>query len=180
MDGDFVDRRPWLQPLTLIPSLDFRVLDAEMEGIVTNQGLHGLHAELENLEAAVNGALAQSDVTKLQEVYPPFMEFNEAHLKKEEDVMMPSIQKMMKDEKPLKKYMMQEILPTVKSSPDWEFFIKYANKILEKHDGGMPRARVFDQAIWAASSPAEWNIWSSWMQQSLSEKTWSEVVAVCQ
>lgn len=155
-------------------------MDVEADGIVTNNGLHALHTQVDALEAAVNTAIAESDIAKLQEAYPKFMEFNEAHLKMEEDVMMPSIKKMMKAEKPLKKYMVQDILPTVKSSPDWEYFIRYANEILEKHSNGMPRAFVFDHALWAASSPEEWNVWSKWIEDSLSDMAWQKVAAACE
>lgn len=160
------------------PTGFFKVLDLKADGIVTTEGLYGLHTDLEIYEKAVNKAIKKKDLKALKIAYPKFMEINEAHLKKEEDVMMPSIQKMMKAQEPLKKFMVVDILPTVKGSPDWEFFIKYANTILDKHHGGMPRARVFDHALWAAATPEEWKTWSVWMKESLSEKTYKELEAV--
>jgi hypothetical protein len=153
------------------------VLDAKAEGIVTAKGLYGLHKDLESLEAAVNEAVEKNDLKAFKVAYPKFMDVNEAHLKTEEDVMMPSIKKMMMAKEPLKKFMVVEILPTVKGTPDWEFFIKYANTILDKHNNGMPKARVFDHALWAAATPEEWTIWSAWMKEALTEKTYKQLEA---
>ncbi len=155
-----------------------RILDAKAEGIVTKEGLYGLHKELESLEKSVSQAIEKGDLEELKNTYPKFMEVNEGHLKKEEDVMMPSIQKMMIAKLPLKKYMCEDILPIVSGSPEWEFFVKYANEILEKYNDGMPRARVFDHALWAVASPEQWAAWSGWMQEVLTEKTYGELLAV--
>lgn len=155
----------------------FRVLDSRAEEIVSKEGLYDIHKELEASEEAVTKAIEKGDMGELKSVYAKFMEVNEAHLKKEEDVMMPSIKKMMMAKQPLKKFMCEDILPTVTGSPDWEFFIKYANVILEKYDGGMPRARVFDHALWAAATPEQWTAWSAWIQEALTEKTFGELQA---
>jgi len=163
--------------LTVISLFCFvkRVLDLKADGIVTKEGLYDLHSELSTHEKAVVSAIQSSDIVALKNAYPQFQEFNESHLKREEDVMMPSIKRMMTDKQPLKKYMCKEILPTVTGSPNWEFFIKYANEMLEKYHGGMPRARVFDHALWAAATPEEWKVWNVWIKETLSEKTYSEL-----
>ena len=145
---------------------------------MTNEGLYNLHKELLHLEESVSNGIKVGDLDELKLVFPKFMEVNEAHLKKEEDVMMPSIQKMMMEKQPLKKFMCEEILPTVSGSVDWEFFIKYTNEILEKHHGGMPRVRVFDHALWAAATPEEWALWSTWIEETLKEETYNELLAV--
>jgi len=156
-----------------------RILDAKADGIVTQQGLYNLHGNLESLETSVSTAIESGDMDALQADYPKFMEENEAHLKQEEDVMMPSIKKMMMAQEPLKKFMCEEILPTVTgSAEDWEFFVKYANQVLEQHHGGMPRARVLDHALWAAATPDEWTVWNAWIRETLSEKTYGELQAV--
>jgi hypothetical protein len=74
--------------------------------------------------------------------------------------------------------MIAEILATVVNSPDFEFFIKYANEMLDKHNGGMPKARVFDHALWAVATPDQWNQWSGWMKESLAEKTYEDLQSV--
>lgn len=146
--------------------------------IVTKRGLYDLHSDLEGYEAAVKKAIEYKDLKALKLAYPKFMELNESHLQKEEDVMMPNIKKMMEAKEPLKKFMVVEILPTIKGSPDFEFFIKYANTILEKHHGGMPRARVFDHALWAAATPDEWATWSVWIKEALTNNTYAQLEAV--
>lgn len=145
---------------------------------MTKNGLFGLHAELEKIENEVDVACKKSDLVALKKVFPTFHEMNESHLKKEEDVMMPSIMEMKKAGEPMKKMMTQDILPLVSETPDYEFFVKYANEILEKHDGGMPRARVFDHALWAASTPEQWKKVDGWIKETLKESTYQQLQAV--
>lgn len=137
--------------------------------MVSENGLYDLHEQLDSLEHQVASAIESGNIADLKQVFPKFLDFNENHLKQEEDVMMPSIQAMAKAGEPMKKYMVEDILPTVSESDDFEFFVKYANKVLEKHDGGMPRVRVFDHALWAAATPAQWAVWNKWIEESLED-----------
>ena len=154
-------------------------MDTKAEEIVTKNGLYELHTELDALEQAVSDAMAAMDMDALAVAFPRYMERNEAHLSKEESVMMPAIMTMMKAQLPLKQFMTQDILPTVTgNSDDWEFFVKHANQVLEKHHGDMARARVFDHALWAAATPEQWAIWNSWIKESLSETLYEELQAI--
>lgn len=91
---------------------------------------------------------------------------------------MPAIMQMMKAGEPLKKYMIDDILAVIVNSPDYEFWIKYANQVLEKHHGGMPRARVFDHALWAAATPDQWQQWEEWIKDTLKDETYEELKQV--
>jgi hypothetical protein len=153
-------------------------LDAKADEIVSKNGLYDLHTQLDSLEQTVSDAMASEDMDGLIVAFPKYMESNEAHLAKEENVMMPAIMTMMKAQLPLKQFMTQDILPTVTGSDDWEFFIKHANQVLEKHHGGMPRARVFDHALWGAATPEQWTVWNSWIKESLSEPLYEELQAI--
>ena len=53
---------------------------------MTDEGLYVLHKELLHLEESVSNAIRNSDLDELKVVFPKFIEVNEAHLKKEEDV----------------------------------------------------------------------------------------------
>ncbi|GAX10189.1 hypothetical protein FisN_3Lh384 [Fistulifera solaris] len=156
----------------------FQVLDEKRDGVVTKNGLHVLHAELDKVEKAVDVACKKSDLRALKEAFPKFQEMNESHLKKEEDIMMPNVMEMKKAGEPMKKIMTHDILPLVSETSDYEFFVKYANQVLEKHHGGMPRARVFDHALWAASTPEEWKKVDGWIKNTLHESTYKQLQAV--
>jgi hypothetical protein len=69
--------------------------------------------------------------------------------------------------------MMEEILPLV--GDDEEFFFKHACVTLEKHDGGMPRARVFVHALWAVSTPEQWSKRKKFVKGGLAKSTWKEI-----
>jgi hypothetical protein len=91
--------------------------------------------------------------------------------------MMPKIMEMVKGGISLKKVMQEELLPMVSESLDFEFFVKFANEILEKHTENMPRVRVFDHALWAVSSPEGWKKYDQWIKETLKNKSYQEVQA---
>lgn len=180
-------RRVWKWPaatssLLTLPSLCLypssnqqRILDEKRDGVVTKNGLYGLHSELDKVEKEVDVACKKSDLQALKTAFPAFQEMNESHLTKEEDIMMPSIMELKVAGEPMKKLMTQDILPLVSETPDYEFFVKFANEILEKHDGGMHRARIFDHALWAASTPEQWKEVDGWIKETLQESTYNEL-----
>eukprot|EP00526_Cylindrotheca_closterium_P019637 CAMPEP_0113629792 /NCGR_PEP_ID=MMETSP0017_2-20120614/15471_1 /TAXON_ID=2856 /ORGANISM="Cylindrotheca closterium" /LENGTH=228 /DNA_ID=CAMNT_0000540215 /DNA_START=150 /DNA_END=839 /DNA_ORIENTATION=- /assembly_acc=CAM_ASM_000147 len=151
----------------------FYILDEKCENIATEKGLFSNHTELESKAAEVDSLLAESDADKALAAFNDFATFNEDHLKHEEDVMMPQVMKMAKSGVPLKKVMMDEILPMV--GEEEEFFLSHACSTLEKHSGGMPRARVFVHALWAASTPDQWAKRSEIAKGALSEPVWTEI-----
>ena len=122
-------------------------------------------------------ALESKNVDSMKSTYAEFEELNLAHLKLEEDFMMPSVMSMVKAGKPMKKFMIEEILANVKED-EMEFFIKYANRVLEQHSGGQPRVRVFDHALYAVATPEQWKLWDSYIKDTVNEKTYGELHAV--
>jgi hypothetical protein len=74
--------------------------------------------------------------------------------------------------------MMEEILPLI--ADDEEFFLSHACVTLEKHNGGMPRARVFVHALWAASTPEQWSKRKEIVKGALTKPTWKEIEGIIQ
>jgi hypothetical protein len=145
--------------------------------IAEKEHLHDDHVTLEEKEHALAKAFEASDLEAVKSTFAAFDEFNLAHLKKEEAVMMPKVMQMVKGGISLKKVMLEELLPLVSGSPDFEFFVKFANEILEKHPENMPRVRVFDHALWAVSTPEEWKKCDQWIKETLTPKSYQEVQA---
>jgi hypothetical protein len=145
--------------------------------IAEKEHLHDDHVSLGEKEHAVAKAFEASDLEAVKSTFAAFDEFNLAHLKKEEGVMMPKVMEMVKGGISLKKVMLEELLPMVSDSLDFEFFVKFANEILEKHPENMPRVRVFDHALWAVSTPEEWEKYDQWIKDTLTTKSYDEVQA---
>ena len=154
-----------------------RVLDAHCDNVATKNNLVEQHVELDKKEQAFMKALESKNVDSMKSTYAEFEELNLAHLKLEEDFMMPSVMSMVKAGKPMKKFMIEEILANVKED-EMEFFIKYANRVLEQHSGGQPRVRVFDHALYAVATPEQWKLWDSYIKDTVNEKTYGELQAV--
>lgn len=143
--------------------------------IAEEEHLYDLHVSLEKKEHALADAFEGSDLEAVQSAFTAFDEFNLAHLKKEEAVMMPRVMEMAKSGISLKKVMVEELLPMVTESLDFEFFVKFANEILEKHPENMPRVRVFDHALWAVSTADDWKKYDKWIKETLKPETYQEV-----
>jgi hypothetical protein len=43
-------------------------------------------------------------------------------------------------------------------------------EMLEKHDGGKPRARVFAHALQTVATAEQWPQWREWIKKGLSEE----------
>lgn len=162
----------------------FQLVDDHANGAAKEAGLRHSHDSLYELEEDVVDIFESApDIYRAKEVFPIFLAENLAHLKEEEDILMPAIGKMMKKGVNIKKYIKSDIIPVLlHKEGDMEFFLKFGNEILERHDNveGKPRVRVFDQAFWALASSEEWTEWSHWIQESLSPEKYAEVnTAIC-
>lgn len=150
-------------------------MDSKCDNIASSSGLHDDHITLTEKEQAVAADFASGDLDKAKETYATFQEANLAHLKKEEVVMMPRLQEMAKMGLPLKGLMVKELLATIVDSPDFKFFVQYANDVLERHSENMPRARVFDHALWAVATPEQWKEWDAWIKETVSAEIYREI-----
>lgn len=153
----------------------FSVLDDRFDGIATEKKLHNDHKDLEDLEYYLEEAAIAEDKEKFKDVFEEFKTLNESHLQKEEEVMMPRIQELAKNGVDMKQLMKTEVLALVVDSSDFPFFVKHANRILDKYHGDKPRVRVFDHALWACATPKQWKKWRSWIRQSVPESRFQEI-----
>lgn len=155
----------------------FHILNEKFDGLATSEGLLDAHEQLEKKSQIVEKMFedgSEGDMTKILSAYEEFAQFNEGHLKKEETIMMPKVMEMKKQGQPLKKIMMEEILAAIEDSEE-AFFISHACKTLEKHHEGMPRARVFCHALWAASTESQWNSRKEIVKGAISVGLWNEI-----
>lgn len=157
----------------------FRLVDEHADMAAKKGNLRHHHGTLYELEEDVVDIFEKApDIDRAKDIFPIFLQENENHLKEEEDILMPAIQKMMKEGVPIKKYIRTDLLPVLQMKDgDLEFFIRFGNEILERHDNveGKPRVRVYDQAFWALATPEEWKVWNEWIKDSLSPEKYAEV-----
>ena len=154
-----------------------RMLDSKFDGVATKNGLFDNHQALDDLEAAMAAACDSKNLDKIVEAWDKFEKENLIHLKKEEDIMMPKVMAIVKSGDSLKEIMTNEMFALIVDSPDLEFWIKYANRVLDAHPGDMPRARVFDHALWAIATKDQWAVWDAWIKEALTESRYAEVQA---
>jgi len=162
----------------------FKLVDEHADDAAKKGKLRHSHETLYELEEDVVDIFEKApDMDRAKDIFPIFRKENEAHLTEEEDILMPSIQKMMKQGLPIKQYIKTDILPVLtmkEDKHDLEFFIRFANQVLERHDNvdGKPRVRVFDHGLWALATAEEWKVWSVWIKESLSPEKYAEVEGV--
>lgn len=158
----------------------FAMLDEEFDGIAQKNGLRDDHNTLDVIEDGLTAACNNKN-TSLEALKALWDEYKTAyltHLKKEEGVMMPQVVQLKNRGENLTVIMQTEILPLVEDDPDFEFFVKYANKMLHAHPGNMPRVRVFDHALWACVEPSKWAIYDQWIKESVPPERYAEVQRV--
>lgn len=151
----------------------FKTLDEEFEGVATSEGLTTAHEDLEDLERAVAEAVATKDLDKIKSAYAAFSEANENHMKHEEEVMMPKVQELAQQGK-AKDVMITHVLPLA-TAGDMTFFVGFAMRILEKHHGGNPRARVFAHALQAAATDKQWARWRKIVRRNLTAEAYAKM-----
>lgn len=152
-------------------------MDKHFDGLATKNGLLSAHTDLDQYEDAMNKACSSKDILKIKAAFHSFEKNNLEHLENEEKYMMPKVMALKKNGADLTEIMKKEIFALIKDSPDLEFFIKFANSTLDKHHGDMPRARVFDHALWAIATDAQWQLWDEWIQESLTPLRYAEIQA---
>ena len=155
----------------------FRLLDQACENIAEGSDLRNQHNHLYEYEEDINDAFAHPTNVVSESVKATFASFkreNLHHLEVEEKVMMPSIMKLATSGKPMKKYMLEEIFPLIPDE-NLEFFIKFANEILQRHEDGMPRVRVFNHALWGVASTEQWYVWDQWIREVLNDDKYNEL-----
>lgn len=156
----------------------FAVLDQKFDNIATKEGLRDEHDDIDKLEQSMEEAVGTKDLEKIKQTFEAFKTANEDHLKKEESVMMKKVMEMKKNGENMKEIMIEELLATIIDDEEFPFFVKHANCILDKFDDGNPKARVFDHALWAVATPEQWQQWKLWIEESLPESRFKEVMAV--
>ncbi|CAB9506874.1 expressed unknown protein [Seminavis robusta] len=156
----------------------FQMMDDHADGAATKAGLRERHTVLTKLEFELEEHfVTHPDLIKVKTAWANFQKENEAHLVLEESILMPCVQQMVKSGKPVKKLMKTYFMPVLtEDDAVMERFLKFGNTVLERHDGNMPRVRVFDQAFWAVATPAQWEQWSLWIKQSLTPNKYRQVM----
>ena len=81
----------WLPPKGF-----FSILDEKFDGLTTKEGMRGDHDDLDDLEKAMDEAIEANDIDQIRKAFAAFKSENEAHLQKEEGIMMPKVMGMKK------------------------------------------------------------------------------------
>ena len=153
----------------------FSLLDQKFDNVASKAGLLDDHQALDEVETEANRAVESKDGEAFAVAYAKYQQINLSHLEKEESIMMPKVSQMAKEGVNMKQVMRDELLALILDSPDLEHFVKYANEVLERHADNMPRARVFDHALWAVSTADEWQKYDTWIQETVSEEQYREI-----
>eukprot|EP00547_Thalassionema_nitzschioides_P005887 CAMPEP_0194201482 /NCGR_PEP_ID=MMETSP0156-20130528/1736_1 /TAXON_ID=33649 /ORGANISM="Thalassionema nitzschioides, Strain L26-B" /LENGTH=218 /DNA_ID=CAMNT_0038926679 /DNA_START=297 /DNA_END=949 /DNA_ORIENTATION=- len=94
----------------------FEILDRKFDGIATKNGLFDAHSDLDEFEAAMHTACHLKHILKIERAWKNFEEFNSAHLKKEESIMMVKVTEMAKSGENLNDMMRNEIFALIANS----------------------------------------------------------------
>jgi len=157
----------------------FAVINERFQNVAHTRGMHAAHANLQPIEQQLVQMVNDPRTTleMVRPVYAQFMQHNEAHLKNEEDVMMPCIKAMKEGGVNLVQVLQTDIMPCIWDNPDFGFWVQQAAVSLEKHHGGQPRALVFLHALMAVCGPERWARCLPFVRAGLTPQTYAQINA---
>eukprot|EP00511_Aplanochytrium_stocchinoi_P008212 CAMPEP_0204855586 /NCGR_PEP_ID=MMETSP1347-20130617/17083_1 /ASSEMBLY_ACC=CAM_ASM_000690 /TAXON_ID=215587 /ORGANISM="Aplanochytrium stocchinoi, Strain GSBS06" /LENGTH=232 /DNA_ID=CAMNT_0052001837 /DNA_START=35 /DNA_END=733 /DNA_ORIENTATION=+ len=154
----------------------FALLDAKFDKIAEKNKLRNAHDELHAVEHKLSEAMKSGDVEQIKAAWEKFSQVNLDHLKEEENVMMPCVQKMAKAGENLVEHLQTQICNTCWDEDGFGAeFLTTGVRVLEKHHEGMPRARVWIHAIQTIANDEQWKKWLPAIKEGLSDKMFQEI-----
>mmetsp|Transcript_32863 Transcript_32863/g.68503 ORF Transcript_32863/g.68503 Transcript_32863/m.68503 type:complete len:258 (-) Transcript_32863:146-919(-) len=155
-----------------------RLLDKHCEEIATKEKFYQGYDAIVEREEELNGAFETEDLFQIKAFFFDFKDELLDLLTRQDEKLMPCVDDMADRRLDLKKFMKRDVLAGIARSFGFEFFVRYAVEILDKHHGGMPRVRVYGYALWAVATRKEWQQWKVWIQESVSESAFQELEEV--
>jgi len=147
----------------------FAVLNENFNNIAVSEGLEAHHSQLNNATRIMEGYFYEKDYRSLISNWSNYRKLNEKHLIAEEEIMMPKVQEMHKLGFPIKKNLAEDIVSAAWDEVNFgSEFVQVACWVLEKHHGGMPRARVFIHALKSITDEQRWAKWLPYVKAGLS------------
>ena len=150
-------------------------MDHKFDNVATKAGLRQDHEAVDEVEAEAMRAVQARDGEAFSMAFVEYQQINIDHMEKEEKAMMPKVKEMIKEGASMRQLVRDELMALIVDSPDMEHFVKYANEILVRHADNMPRARVFDHALLAVSTPQEWDKYDAWIKETMPDEVYQEI-----
>lgn len=158
----------------------FAMLDERGDGLAMSAGLRDLHVNIDAAEKAIQDMTEDdgAELDALKTKWAEFEELNEAHLKKEEDIIMPQIMKMAKSGVNMKEIMREDVLAGVWDEANIEEFKEWVTisvRTLENYFPKAPKARVWIHALMASCTPEQWRVFLPAVKAGLSEELYTSI-----
>jgi hypothetical protein len=158
----------------------FALLDAVSAGACTGAGLPAEHADDVRLAAAVDAALADTDVAALQHAWAAWRDEHLHHLEHEEAVMMPLTMKTAPTPEGRARIVHERLLTPSAELADFDWFVGWVVEMLSRHGStAQPAAaatRVFAWGLQHACTPEQWRRFRPIVERSCPPAMWDELV----
>jgi len=157
-----------------------RLLDKHCDGISTKEDFFAGYESVRLSEEEVSGAFETTDMFQIKAIFYEHKDALFDLLKREDEKLMPCVEGMAERNLDLKQLMKRDVLDGVCNTFGFESFVRYGFGTLEKHDGGMPRVRVYGYALWAVATHKQWEQWEKWIKESILDESFEELNEVIQ
>jgi hypothetical protein len=158
----------------------FALLDAVGDGACAAAGLPAEHEDDKRLAAAVDAALAGTDLAALRRAWSAWRDEHLHHLKHEETVMMPLTMKTAPTPEGRARIVHDRLLGPGTELADFDWFVGWVVEMLSRHGSGeQPPAvatRVFAWGLQHACTPEQWRRFRPIVQRNCPPAIWDELV----
>jgi hypothetical protein len=157
----------------------FSLLDGVSGGACADAGLPAEHADDTRLAAAVDAALAETDLEGLRHAWRAWHDEHLHHLEHEEAVMMPLTMKTAPTPEGRARIVHERLLTPSAELDDFDWFVGWVAEMLSRHGStAQPPAvatRVFAWGLQHACTPEQWRRFKPIVEHSCPPAMWDEL-----
>jgi hypothetical protein len=158
----------------------FALLDSVGADACSAAGLPAEHADDTRLAAAVDAALADTDLAALRQAWSAWRDEHLHHLEHEEAVMMPLTMKTAPTPEGRARIVHERLLTPSAELANFDWFVSWVVQMLSRHGSTVqPPAvatRVFAWGLQHASTPEQWRRFRPLVEGSCPPAMWDELV----
>ena len=159
----------------------FSLLDGVSAGAIASAKLPEEHVEDSRLAAAVDAALAGSEVSALRAAWSMWKEDHLHHLVHEEEIMMPLTMKTAATPDARARVVHDRLLRPSENLPNFDWYIGWVVRMLSQHgSAGQPAnvaTRVFAWGLQHACSPSQWSRLRPIVERNCTRGIWAELTS---
>jgi hypothetical protein len=160
----------------------FNLLDHVGDEVVSREGLRGEHAQDVELQNKIDSAIADEDLTRLQQSFDHWSTDHLAHLEHEEKVMMPLIPRTGKGPISLGQAVHEHLISPMGSNSEFDWAVGWIvdklNRFGSTDQSPNVAVRVFVWGLHYAANKSQWQRWLPIIKENVSDEIFQKMIDI--